>query len=461
MFQNAFVLINLLAGLFAFSFLEDGVIIEDNTPTRLAPGESRMVEISINKGDVSGFAKLQLEIPAGLKAEAGDTHTASFTFAEGKAKFIWNSLPDEQIFTVSYKLTALPNSSGNKVINGAFSYIKANQRVDYEMQSKVVQVGASDATATSTQPVDATFACVRTITELSDGEYLVRLNIVNASNDGFVKIKESFPAGFTVEENESAGAIVTTESGSVKFVWFDAPASSSYSVAYTLKGGVGDPSISGNLSYVANNAPRELPVTGSGVIERNAPTASSSTQNTNQSNADADAAAAAAAKAEADRLAAEKAQQAQQQAQAQAQAEAAERARQAAAAAEAAKQEALAQAAREEQDRRNAAASTGTSVPNAENGVSYKVQIMAAHRVIDQKYLKSRHGFDESFAIENHEGWVKYTTGSHSVYKGARDDRERIRNRYTFKGPFVTAYNNGERITVQEALMITRQQWYK
>ncbi len=419
MFQNAFVVLNILAGLFAFSFLEDGVIIEDNTPARLAPGESRMVEISVNKGDVSGFAKLQLEIPAGLKAEAGDTHTASFTFADGKAKFIWNSLPDDQIFTVSYKLTALPNSSGNKVINGAFSYIKANQRVDYDMQSKMVQIGNSEAVSGTDESTDTAFTCVRTITELNDGEYLVRLNIVNASNTGFVKIKENFPAGFTAEENENAGAIVTTETGLVKFVWFDAPASSSYSVAYTLRGGVGDPSISGNLSYVANNAPRELAITGSSTIERNAPTASSSTQNTNQSTAEVNAAA------------------------------------------EAAKQDSLARAAREEQERKDAVTSTGTSVPSAETGVIYKVQIMAAHRVVTEAYLRTRHGFNEPFAIENHEGWVKYTTGSHTVYKGARDDRERIRNRYPFKGPFVTAYNNGERITVQEALMITRQQWYK
>lgn len=440
MFQHAFVLFNLIAGLFAFSILEDGVIIEDNTPSRLAPGESRMVEISINKGDVSGFAKLQLEIPAGLKAEAGDTHSASFTFAEGKAKFIWNSLPDEQVFTVSYKLTALPNSSGNKVITGAFSYIKANQRVDYEMQSKMVQIGEGDV-ADVAEPIDASFACVRTVTELGAGEYLVRLNIVNASNNGFVKIKENFPTGFAASENESSGAIVTIESSSVKFVWFDAPATSNYSVSYRLTGGIGDPSISGNLSYVSNNAPREMPVTGSGVIER-AQTTASSTPNTNNNDSDA---AEAAAKAEAERLAAEQA----------------ERERQAKEAEERARQEALAQQQKAEEEKNKATASSATSVPDAETGVSYKVQIMAAHRVVDEKYMKSRHGFNEKFGIENHEGWVKYTTGSHSVYKGARDDRERIRNRYTFKGPFVTAYNNGERITVQEALMITRQTWYK
>ena len=44
------------------------------------------------------------------------------------------------------------------------------------------------------------------------------------------------------------------------------------------------------------------------------------------------------------------------------------------------------------------------------------------------------------------------------AYKKARNKRESLGS-YKFPGPFVTAYNNGDRITVQEALMITKQDW--
>ena len=44
------------------------------------------------------------------------------------------------------------------------------------------------------------------------------------------------------------------------------------------------------------------------------------------------------------------------------------------------------------------------------------------------------------------------------VHKKARNKRESLGS-YKFPGPFVTAYNNGDRITVQEALMITKQDW--
>ena len=63
-------------------------------------------------------------------------------------------------------------------------------------------------------------------------------------------------------------------------------------------------------------------------------------------------------------------------------------------------------------------------------------------------------------SIERHEGWIKYVTGKHSDYRSAHDQRDGfVRAGHNFRGPFVTAYNNGDRITVQEALMITHQKW--
>ena len=96
------------------------------------------------------------------------------------------------------------------------------------------------------------------------------------------------------------------------------------------------------------------------------------------------------------------------------------------------------------------------------NGVKYRVQIAAGANVVDAVYFKQRHKFETAFNIENHQGWVKYTTGSHSMYKDARDSREVISSAgHEFDGPFVTAYNDGTRIAVQEALMISSQKWFK
>jgi hypothetical protein len=59
-----------------------------------------------------------------------------------------------------------------------------------------------------------------------------------------------------------------------------------------------------------------------------------------------------------------------------------------------------------------------------------------------------------------HDGWFKFTVGGWGTYADARSKRDELAP-YNLPGPFVTAYNSGTRITVQEALMITKQSWVK
>ena len=95
-------------------------------------------------------------------------------------------------------------------------------------------------------------------------------------------------------------------------------------------------------------------------------------------------------------------------------------------------------------------------------GVNYRVQIAAGKNVVDKAYFEKRHNWTSDFVIENHKGWIKYTTGSYQIYRIARDNRATVNGgEHKFNGPFVTAYNEGIRITVQEALMISKQKWFK
>ena len=82
----------------------------------------------------------------------------------------------------------------------------------------------------------------------------------------------------------------------------------------------------------------------------------------------------------------------------------------------------------------------------------YRVQIAAAKREVGKTYFEQRHNMMDEITIDYHGTWFKYMIGSYGVYKDARDRRNEVwADNNKIDDAFVTAYNSGERISVQEA----------
>lgn len=467
-----------LTGLFLFRtlFLTDVMITQD-APATMQAGTEVKVTVTIDKGSLNGFAKLQIDLPEGLSANAIETKGASFTFAEGKAKFIWMALPNQPQFKVTYTLSASASASGSLPITGKFSYIEDNERKTEEMPTASITITGTalvqdptpptpEATVAADNANDVTFAgggapvtaapvdvpaaqgiapqqgaggisATRTITPTSADEMLVEVLVNKGDIRGFGKLQETIPAGFTALEKTSSEAIFTAQDRIVKFVWLNLPQSREVKVVYKLRANgqpEGEYTVNGEFGYLLNDQTQKA-VVGSSTFW----TGAKALAEIERRKAEEAAAALAAqvANAPSTTTTTEVARTATPEPVAQAQ-----------------------PARTEDRPKAEPKPKLTGNVPAPETGITYKVQISAAHREVGGEYFAQRHRFLGDFSIERHEGWIKYVTGRHAEYRGARDQREGLVSAgHEFPGPFVTAYNNGQRITVQEALMISNQRW--
>lgn len=443
MIKHLMLLLNMFILLVLNSVFSDVSLYMDATE-QVEAGNEIYVEITLNKSDYDSFARFQQEIPAGLNPVPVNTANADFSFKDQKVKFIWLKLPDEKQITISYKLQVNQRLKGNFDLNGTFSYISGNERKSIAVSPQNIVItpsstvdpklivdikdfknleGPSEITRQGIEQVK----CIRQLPYLADQgkEYIVNLLINKGNKEKFAKIQESVPEGYTAESIETKDAIFTFKDQTVKLLWMNLPADPYFVVSYKLvptEGVSEKPNMTGTFSYIENDNTLSIDIVEKDVSLQNASSenmlaiinstigktseAISYTQPLDYSGKVKIEIAESALKLINDD-------------------------------------------------------SKLTNVLEPESGIYYRVQIAAGHRPINMNHYFKKYNLDKEVRIEFHEGWRKYSVGSFYVYKAARDYRVHIWNTTTIDDAFVSAYNEGKRVTVQEALMITNHEWYR
>lgn len=418
MFKFLVVPLNLMFIFLLNAILSEDIKIEHEHPSGIASLGECEVAVTFEKGKVIGFAKYIQPIPKGVEVESIETNGGSFTFQQGSIKVIWMALPKEEKFTIKYKLKATDPYLDKIELGGTFTYLDQNKRMTFDAQKKVIAVGGkvpieeeTQEEAQEEQPTaSASTGASRDILALGNNKYKMNINVNKASVNGFAKIQDFFPSGAKVSEDNSNGAVFTVVDKKAKFVWMELPSGESFDISYIIdlaNASDKDPSsIFGEFSYLQEGQTQKVKI-GSGTT--------SEEMMANNEPAEE----------------------------------------------EVIEEEPVQKPTPRKKTPRKTFTQNVTSTPAPQNGVNYRVQILAGHKNVGAAYFNTNHSYSGQFYVENHEGWVKYTTGSFGVYRQARDKRNNITSQYNFPGPFVVAYNDGDRITVQEALMITNQKWLK
>lgn len=388
---STFLSASILFVLSYFFGTEAGPRVTLQAPGQIRPGESVEVKLTVEKGPVEGFARLQVFLPEGLTADGGTLHQAHFLHEDNFIKFIWIDLPPDSTFTVSMILHVAPDAIGTKYLNGFFSYLEeeASRKVTFEETAVEITPAAA---ATEMPKPDVERRILATAPE--QGEYRVELDIRTHSSQQPARFIDALPTGFTAEALDAQGAVFSQEADRVIFRWAELPDDSVITVRYRVTGpaGAGAPVISGMLVY------------GIEAIDLN------DVAEANDSDA-------------ADHIVDELI--------------ASENAR----------------STPDEASTAATNATTPLAVPAPQAGLYFTVQVAATNRSPkrDNAWFSDRYHFNQTVNRTEHEGWNKYLIGQFTSYQEARSLRDKTRSEVN--DAFVVAYDEqGNRIPVGQAL---------
>ena len=426
--------------LFSFFFGDTPVTLSGNFPKNVKIATEFTAEIKVSKGTIGGFAKLQLEVPAGVTVKELDSKNGNFSFAGNIAKIIWTSVPGDPEFTVKFTMIADASAAGAKTIPAKFSYVNNNNKEVIEMTPAEITIGdaLAETPVASTQPVssettpvstisssslgsdnnaepNSNIFCARTITNgTSANEFNVEVKIKKGSVKGFAKFQENVPAGFTAKGGKTNGSSFSVSDGKLKFVWVSLPVEEELIVSYVLEkssAAAADAKLeNGEFSYLENDQSKKIKLAVDAIGSQ--PTSVVATETPVQTQTTSTEAVSTT------------------------------------------------QVTTTEPVKTEPVTTTKETVSRKEGNVNYNVQIGAFKNAIESDVLSKKFKISETIKSEMSEGFSKFMVGNFGEYKQARSHRENIKQKGC-NSAFVVAYNGAKRITVQEALMITSQKWFK
>ena len=470
MIKYFLIFIYSLLGIFIKLFLGDSVTVNQKVPDKTKIGEEFITEITIKKENISGFAKLQFDLPSGFKVREVEVKNANFTFNERTVKLIWTSLPTENEFTIKLGIVAESNVSGKKAISGKFSYIQNNvkQQVEFgptefevinpnisALVEESIKKDSTDSNKNSNpnentasnanqnpEEKDGKVACVRKITAVENGAFEVQFKINKEGIKGFAKLIDRIPQGYQCAGLQTAGGSFSCFENSAKFVWVALPASDLINVSYrlvpldpTIQNAGGN--LNGEFSYLQNEQTFTLKIPEEKLPQTDLANTVIKEETKQKVETEDNIVAKETPENEKEKV----------------------------------NREENTLTSKNEVAKENSQEITNSNINQSkeeklnpqiksETSVSFRVQIGAFRKGIETQVLSKKFKITEEISTDQHDGFTKCLIGNYKEYKEAKNKKEGVKQKGATDA-FVAAYNSGKRITVQEALMISNQSWLK
>ena len=458
MIKYFFILINSLT-LFIFGLFQtdNSVTIKNNIPSNFIVGQEVAVEFRISKGIQTGFAKFQLELPDGISIIKKDEMNSIYSIQNGVAQWIWSEVPEDEELLIKLTLVASELGIGIKTFNSNYSFIEKNEKKVFNMlpleasiQNNIINNNVSVIKDTLTKADPNT--SIDVVRLISDGpnanEKTITIKIKKGDTKGFAKYSDETDLILNAKAIKTDGSSFSVSDGKIKFVWVDVPTKSELEVSYHIDLNNKNSNIlKGEYSYLEKNQSKKYIVKPDSLV-----IGKLKDEITLQAVQKTEPAKSIVQETEANQLTSKKI--------------------------------------IEDSKSNLTVEKTSTLVTEAPNLVkkeanevktipakaeivketpqivnadpNFVVQIGAFKNTkVVATVLIKKYRITDKIVDELHDGFSKFMVGNHNLYKEARKHRDIIKSKHGVKDAFIAAYNVGKRITVQEALMVSKQSWFK
>ena len=458
MIKYFFILINSLT-LFIFGLFQtdNSVTIKNNIPSNFIVGQEVAVEFRISKGIQTGFAKFQLELPDGISIIKKDEMNSIYSIQNGVAQWIWSEVPEDEELLIKLTLVASELGIGIKTFNSNYSFIEKNEKkvinmlpLEASIQNNIInnKVSVIKDTLTKAEP-NTSIDVVRLI---SDGpnanEKTITIKIKKGDTKGFAKYSDETDLNLNAKAIKTDGSSFSVSDGKIKFVWVDVPTKSELEVSYHIDLNNKNSNIlKGEYSYLEKNQSKKYIVkpdslvigklkdeinlqavqkteAAKSIVQENDSNQLTSKKIIEDSKSNLTVEKTSTLVTETPNLVKKEANEVKTI-------------------------PAKAEIVKET-----------PQIVNADPNFVVQIGAFKNTKVVATVLIK-KYRITDKIVDELHDGFSKFMVGNHNLYKEARKHRDIIKSKHGVKDAFIAAYNVGKRITVQEALMVSKQSWFK
>lgn len=307
------------------------------------------------------------------------------------------------------------------------------------------------------------------------GSFSMKVNVAKGDVSGFAKLQQILPPGFTAEAGESANATFSFKDQKVKFLWMALP-NDDFTVSYKVNVDAslsGNQIIDGTFAYIKDNETEKfiIPKDIISIQEDQSEAAQQAAMDAILAEQQAKEEAAEAARQEASpeeevaeaveevteaveettEEVAEAVEETDEVVEEVVEEVAEEVVEEVVEPVQEAVEEVVEEVAQEEPVVEEAP-SYNDAMMKSKPGLVFRVQVAAGPNQVDPSFFQQKYGLSDAVVIEEHEGMYKYVLGEFGSYRPAKTYSNELRDNNGVDGPFVTAYNDGVRIHVKEAL---------